>query len=236
MAKTDNHSKMYINSDGERVMRITEIIKVLAKDQLIVWANMLGLKGISYRKELARTANIGTMFHSIIEQYTTPGELAVIDYAEYDVYGYQSQLEATNALKSFFKWYDDVASWYRIKFTEKVIVGKRFGGTIDCGIDGRKDPNKVIFVDYKSSSDFYLTQVLQLCGYVRLYEEVEGPDTVEGVMIVHADKKHGKRAKALFFSRKNLEPMLTCFDCLYNTAVMTRMLDTTWKDLGEEVQ
>lgn len=235
MAKTDNNSKMYINSDGERVMRITEIIKVLAKDQLIVWANMLGLRGISYRKEMTRTANIGTMFHGVIEQYTTPGELAIIDYDEYEVYGFQSQLEVTNALKSFFKWYDRVSSWYHVKFTEKVLVGKNYGGTIDCGIDGREDPNKVIFVDYKSSGDFYLSQVLQLGGYVRLYEEVVGPDTVEGVMIVHADKKNGKPAEALFFSRKKLEPILICFDCLYNTAVMTRMLNTTWRDLGEEV-
>ena len=235
MAKTDNHHKMYINADGQRVLRITEIIRTLAKDQLILWANMLGLKGIQYRKELDRTARIGTMFHGVIEKYTTPGELAVIDFNEYEVYGYQSQLEATNALKSFFKWYDTVSSWYHVKFTEKVVVGKHYGGTIDCGIDGREDPNKVIFVDYKSGSGFYLSYVLQLAGYVRLYEEVEGPDTVEGVMLVHADKKHGKMAEALYFSRAAMDPFLVCFDCLYNTAVATKMLEVTWKSLGETV-
>ena len=235
MAKTDNHSKMYINADGERVLRITEIIKVLAKDQLIIWANMLGLDGIKYRSEMTRMGNIGTMFHGVIEQYMTPGELAVIDFDEYEVYGYQSRLEATNALKSFFKWFENLSRPYNVKFTEKVIVGKRYGGTIDCGIDGWEDPSKVIFVDYKSSRDFYLSQVLQLSGYVRLYEEVNGPDTVEGVMIVHADKKKGKTAKGLFFSRKEMDPFLICFDCLYNTAVMTKMLDTSWKGLGKEV-
>lgn len=235
MAKTDNNHKVYINADGERVMRITEIIKVLAKDQLMVWANMLGLEGISYRKEMIRTSNIGTMFHGVIEQYTTPGELAEIDFDAYEIYDYKSRVEATNTLKSFFKWFDTVSSWYHIKFTEKVLVGKKYGGTIDCGINGRKDPNKVIFVDYKSSKDFYLSQVFQLAGYVRLYEEVEGPDTVEGIMIVHADKKNATPAKALYFSREALEPFLVGFDCLYNTAVVTRMLNTSWRDLGEEV-
>lgn len=235
MGKTDNHNKMYINKHGERVMRITEIIKVLAKDQLIIWANMLGLQGVSYRKEMERTSNIGTMFHSVIEQYTTPGELAIIDYDEYKVYGFQSQLEATNALKSFFKWFDDVQEWYHVKFTEKVVVGDKYGGTIDCGIDGRKDPDKVIFVDYKSGSGFYLSYFLQLAGYVRLYEEVEGSDTVEGVMCVHADKKKGKKAEAFFISRENLDPFMICFDCLYNTAVATKVLEQKWKGLGEEV-
>ncbi|MCM1230252.1 MAG: PD-(D/E)XK nuclease family protein [Ruminococcus flavefaciens] len=207
----------------------------MAKDQLILWANVLGLKGISYRSELERTANIGTMFHGVIEQYTTPGELAIIDYDEYKVYGYQSKKEAANALRSFFTWFDKVAHRYHIKFTEKVVVGKHYGGTIDCGIDGWEDPKKAIFVDYKSGSDFYLSQVLQLAGYVRLYEEVEGPDTVEGVMLVHADKKHGKKAEAIFIHRKKLDPFLVCFDCLYNTAVATKMLESTWRDLCEEV-
>lgn len=236
MAKTDNHHKMYINKNGERVMRITEIIRVLAKDQLIVWANMLGLKGVSYRKEMERTSNIGTMFHGVIESYTTPKELAVIDFEQYQVYGFQSQLEATNALKSFFKWFDGVESWYHVKFTEKVVVGERYGGTIDCGIDGREDPDKVIFVDYKSGSGFYLTYFLQLAGYVKLYEEVEGPDTVEGVMCVHADKKHGKKAEAFYIPREKLGPFITCFDCLYNTALATKMLDARWKEFGEEVE
>lgn len=235
MAKTDNHSKMYINSDGERVLRITEIIKILAKDQLILWANMLGLKGVRYRSELDRTSNIGTMVHGILEQYTTPGQLAIIDYDEYKVYGYQSQLEATNALKSFFKWMDGAKDWYHVKFTEKVLVGKRYGGTIDCGIDGIEDPKKVIFVDYKTGSGFYLSYVLQLAGYVRLYEEVEGPDTVEGVMLIHGDKKDGEKAEALYFSRKAMDPFLVCFDCLYNTAVATKMLEATWLDLGKYI-
>jgi len=234
--KTDNHNKVYINADGERVMRITEIIKVLAKDQLMVWANMLGFKGIDYKKELERTANIGTMFHGVVEQLTDPKQLAYIDYDAYDVYGFQSRVEATNALKSFFQWYDELSVKYRVKFREKQVVGKHYGGTIDCGIDGFEDPDKVIFVDYKTSPNFYLSQYLQLGGYVRVWEEVHPDVKVEGVMVILADKKHGEKAKALLIKREQLEMILICFDCLYNTAVMTRMLNQTWKDLGEEIE
>lgn len=236
MLKTDNNHKMYINADGERVMRITEIISVLAKDQLATWANMIGLQGIKYRDELDRTANIGTMMHAVMEAYHTPGELAVFDFAEFGIYDYKSQQEARNILMSIFKWMKDVQSWFHVVFVEKVVIGKKYGGTIDCGIKGRKDPKKVIFVDYKSSKDFFASQFIQLGGYVRVYEEVNGPDSVEGVMVIHADKKHGKKAKAFFIPRENMEPFMICFDCLYNTAVATKMLNVHWREFGEEVK
>lgn len=236
MGKTDNHNKMYINAKGQRVMRITEVIKVLAKDQLMTWANMLGFKGIDYRKELERTSNIGTMFHGVVEQFMDPKQLALIDYDEYKVYGFQSQVEATNAIKSFFLWFEDVKSRYKIKFTEKVIIGETLGGTIDCGINGFEDPEKVIFVDYKTSPNFYLTQFLQLAGYVKIYEEVNGPGTVEGVMVILADKKNGNKARARLIKRKAMDVLLLCFDCLYNTAVATRSLNQSWFALTEEVK
>ena len=235
MPKTDNHNKMYINDHGKRVMRITEVIKVLAKDQLITWANMLGFKHIDYRKELNRTSNIGTMLHAIIEQYMDPSQLAIIAYDEYGVYGFQSQLEATHAIDSFFKWYDGIKDRYHVQFTEKVVIGEELGGTIDCGISGFDDPDKVIFVDYKTSPNFYLTQFLQLAGYVKIYEEKFGKDTVEGVMVVSADKKHGDKAKARMIKRDKLDPIIVCFDCLYNTAVATKTLNSCWFDLTQEV-
>lgn len=235
MPRADNHSKMYINKDGKRVMRVTEVIKVLAKDQLITWANMLGFKHVDYKKELERTSNIGTMFHSIIEQYMDPKQLAVIDYAEYGVNDYMSQVEASNAINSFFKWYEDVKDKYHVKFTEKVVIGDRLGGTIDCGIDGFKDREKVIFVDYKTSPNFYLTQFLQLCGYVGIYEELYGKDSVEGVMVILADKKKGARARARMIPRDKLEMLMICFDCLYNTALTTKALNSCWYELTEVV-
>lgn len=47
---TNNNNKVYINANGERVLRVTEVIKMLSKDQLLFWANMLGFKQVSYKK------------------------------------------------------------------------------------------------------------------------------------------------------------------------------------------
>lgn len=233
--KTDNHNKAYINSKGEKVMRITEVVKILAKDQLMTWANMLGFKGIDYKKELERTANVGTMFHGVVEQFMNPKQLAYIDYSAYGVYGFQSEVEATNAIHSFFTWFEDVKDRFKIKFTEKVVVGESLGGTIDCGIEGFVDKNKVIFVDYKTSTSFYLAQFLQLAGYIRIYEEVYGEDTVEGVMVVLANKKTGAKARARYIPREKMESILLCFDCLFSTACATKQLNTNWWQLGEDI-
>jgi len=51
MKKTDNNYKAYINKYGERVMRVSEIIKLIGKEQITIWANMLGFKGIKYKDE-----------------------------------------------------------------------------------------------------------------------------------------------------------------------------------------
>lgn len=60
MGKKDkNHFETYVNAKGERVMRVSTVINKLAKDQIAIWANMLGFKHIDYKKELERTANIG---------------------------------------------------------------------------------------------------------------------------------------------------------------------------------
>ena len=40
MKKTDNNYKAYINKYGERVMRVSEIIKLIGKEQITIWANM----------------------------------------------------------------------------------------------------------------------------------------------------------------------------------------------------
>lgn len=233
--KAGNNYRYYINRNGERVMRVTDVIKILAKEQLLLWSNALGFKGIKYRDELERTANIGSLCHDVLQSYFNPHRLAEVDYDKFGVEDYGDRAEVINALESFFVWYKNFTKLhtYSVKFTERVVVGENLGGTIDLGIDGWKDPKKVIFVDYKTSGDFYLTQFLQLAGYVTIYEEVEGPDTVEGIMVVRLSKKAGKKAEARYISREKLDPFILCFQCMLDVAVGTRILDTNLRELTE---
>lgn len=234
---TDNHRKVYTNSRGERVMRVTEVIKIMAKDQLVTWANMLGFKHISYRQELERTSNIGSLVHDVLEKYSNKRVLADIDFNAFNVQDYGDRLEVRNALDSFFKWLEAMKDHrtFNVKFTELVVVGETLGGTIDCGIEGWKNPDKVIFVDYKTSKGFYLTQFLQLAAYAMIYEEVYGKDTVEGIMVVILDKKHGDKGQARFIGAKDLDIFINCFKFMFNLAVSTKMLDSQLLDITQRI-
>lgn len=238
MAKiTNNNYKYYVNKHGEHVMRVSDVIKILAKDQLLVWANMLGFKRIVYKDELNRTANIGSLCHEVIEKYFRKDTLATVDYDDWNISDYGDKLEVKWALQSFFTWFRKFTTThkYHVKFTERVVVGEHLGGTIDCGIDGWDDPSKVIFVDYKTSKTFYLTQFLQLAAYVMLYEEVEGEDTVEGIMVVRLSKDYDRKAEARYISRKNLNPFIICFQCMYDVACGTSMLQSNLTELTEKL-
>lgn len=231
----ENQGKVYVNADGERVMRVTEVIRCLAKEQINFWANMLGFKGVSYKKELDRTANIGSMCHGIIENYTNPNRLAIIDYDEFHVYDDYSKVEVRRALDSFFKWFEGMKDKYKVISTELTVVGKSLGGTIDCIIEDWDNPKKVIFVDYKTSSDFYLTQFLQLVGYVMIYEEVYGKDTVSGVMVVRLDKKNGRRAEAKLLRSDKMKLLKLMFKSLFEVAWSQKMLNDTYLEMLETI-
>lgn len=231
MGRTNNNLKAYINKHGERVPRVSEVIKTLAKDSLITWANFLGFKHVDYKKELERVRNIGSLCHDVLEGYFNTDRLAEIDFELFDVSDYGSKMEVRLALESFIKWYKRFIknNTYNVKFTELTVVGETLGGTIDCGIDGWKDPNKVIFIDYKTSGDFYLTQFLQLAAYTMLYEEIYGPDTVEGVMVVRLDKK-GRTGEARFLPRKKMKEYIICFQCLYDVTMGIKFLNANFKE------
>ena len=234
MNHTNNHNKVYINADGKRVMRVTEVIRRLSKDQIAFWANMLGFKGISYKKELDRTANIGSLAHDVIEKFVDPKKLAIVDYDTYGITDPQDIIEANRCMESLIKWYKGVKSKFKVLHTEFTVVGETLGGTIDCIIEDWDHKDKVIFVDWKSSG-FYLTQFLQLAGYVMIYEEIYGEGSVGGVMVVAADKKKGHRAQAKLLRRKHLKLFMHMFKHLFETAYLEKTLESIYPDLLEDI-
>lgn len=234
MQHTDNHMKAYYNSKGQRVMRVSQVIKRLAKEQIAMWANMLGFKGVSYKKELERTANIGSLCHDVLEHFVNPNRLAIIEYEAYGLDEW-SIPEAKKALMSFFAWYKNNKERFKVLHTEFVVVGETLGGTIDCIIESWYNKDKVIFVDYKTSGDVYLTQYLQLAAYVMIYEEVYGKDTVDGVMILHLDKKHGRPAEGKLIRYKDLKMFMVMFKSLFEVAYCEEMLNGVYKEMIETI-
>ena len=227
---TDNNHKCYLSPSGKPVLRISQVIQTLAKEQLVFWANMLGWKHISYQDELDRTANIGTFAHGVIEQYYNKREICIYDYEAYGIYRFSDKNEAYNAAKSFFKWLKKNERNYKVLETEYSLVNEDVGGTIDCIIESPTGPDKVILVDYKTSSKIHFTQFLQLAGYVMLYEDVHGRNTVAGAMVMRLDKRHGDKAEAKFISYKDMIPYIECFKSLMTVAYLSKALEANMRN------
>lgn len=232
---TDNHVKVYINAHGDHVMRVSEVIKTLGKDELIRWANRIGLQGVSYDAKLNEEANVGSLCHDMIEHYTTPGKLAILDYDAYDIIYHDLKLKVRRALESFLLWYKNRKHPYKVLHTEFVVVGEYLGGTIDCIIEDWDDPHKVIFVDYKTSRMFMLTHFLQLAAYAMLYEEIYGEGRVGGIMVIKLDKYDGTKAKAKLIRRKKLVSLMQMFRKLFEVTVFKKALEKSVISDAEDI-
>lgn len=215
-AVANNHHHHYTTSIGRDVPRVTEVIGFMSKDSIPRWANYLGFKHIRYDAELDRTANIGTAVHEVLESFNDPNRIASItdamDFCK--IYNWGDRVEVRNAIYSFFLWYRKHREKYHPVSFEETIVTHELGGTIDVVLNGLKDSNKVILGDYKTSSDIYFTQVLQLAAYCKLYEEKHGEGSVEGVVIFRLDKKNGNEAETYYLSRKLLDFYIPAFEYL----------------------
>lgn len=228
---TDNHGKVYINAHGKPVMRISEVIRTLGKDQLAVWANILGFKKIRYKDELDRTANIGTMVHGILEDLADEYTVTELNrFGEFGIYSYSDRLEAMNAVNSFLLWQKKNEDLYKVVATEVVMVGEEVGGTTDVILQSPWHKDRVIIGDYKTAKAVYLSMYLQAAGYIKLYEELNGAKTCDGAVIFQLDKHCGTRAKPKFIKRKAMQKYIDAFEALLVVAKSVKKLEHDLKD------
>lgn len=228
---TDNHGKVYINAHGKPVMRISEVIRTLGKDQLVVWANILGFKKIRYKDELDRTANIGTMVHGILEDLADETTVTELDrFGEFGIYSYSDRLEAMNAVNSFLLWQKKNEDLYKVVATEVVMVGEEVGGTTDVILQSPWHKDRVIIGDYKTAKAVYLSMYLQAAGYIKLYEELNGAKTCDGAVIFQLDKHYGTRAKPKFIKRKAMQKYIDAFEALLVVAKSVKKLEHDLND------
>lgn len=152
---------IYKNQHNEDVPSVTTILKVINKDKLINWANMLGFRRINYENELNRTAAIGTLTHMMIESYITNGSGTLIGVP----YDRAILNEARERYLTFEKYIIMNGINFNEPITEKTFVCEQFGGTIDClaYING-----VYTLMDFKTSKKIYDSHLIQLGGYLLL--------------------------------------------------------------------
>jgi hypothetical protein len=151
---------VYRNKEKKRIPSVTTITGLLAKPQLLPWANGLGLKGIEYKKYMDDVANVGTLVHELIQGYFTGEEVDLKEYSQNDIE------RANNSMKSFHNWVSSVEI-KPIK-NEIKLESDKFGGTTDMLAEINGELN---LVDFKTGNGIYDDYFIQLAGYNLMLKE-----------------------------------------------------------------
>lgn len=179
----DNTHIQYINGEGQQVPSVTTVLKIIAKDALVHWANSLGWKRRSVKEVLEETSYVGTMSHHYVEEIIK-GNNPTYD----EIRGIRTDLamDIVNCVKSFKLWW--AVNSYRVQIIsiEESLVGDECGGTPDviCLLDG-----ELTVLDFKTAKSFYYTQFLQICKCADLYENnVDNKSQFQNVAILRLNK------------------------------------------------
>lgn len=168
----NDNSNRYYNKEGKSVPRVTEILSaMLHSDALMIWSNNLGLRGLRYKEELKRAANLGTQAHFYIEQYLRD----------------KIKSDSNTPFLGYILWEEALASkglYIKPVLIEEKLQCKWFGGTCDAVLDIN---GKLYLVDFKTSNHVTYKYFLQLAAY--MYMLRERGIIVQGVIVLQLDKK-----------------------------------------------
>lgn len=164
----------YINSNGEKLPSVTQILGVINKPALINWANKMGLQGIKTNEVLRNTADIGTLAHEIIESWIKNRKPNWKDYTQ------EQRLQACKCARRFFEWKDKQEKFAPIVSEISLVSEKyQYGGCIDliANLNGKRT-----VIDFKTSSGIWDEAKYQTSAYYNMANE-NGFDCVD-VMII----------------------------------------------------
>lgn len=210
---------VYKDSKGNRVPGVTTIIGVLAKPQLITWANRLGLDGIDSTKYVDNLASVGTLVHHLILCKFKEATPDLSDFTENQI------MMASGSMLSFNSW----ESTHKVVpfLIEQPLVSEDLGvgATPDllCNLD-----DVATIVDFKSGRGLYIEVVLQLAAYAHILRE-QGWEISQG-RAVRVGRELGEGFEVVEFTREALDAGFEAFmNCLGLYRGMQEIRKSYWK-------
>ena len=156
--------------NGYKVPRVTEILGFIDTQDLLGWANYMGLKHQKYRDIMNEASSIGTRAHNNIEKYLK-GEKVVVQSTAYE---------------GFLLWWNQITAENKVEVLgqEETLVCEYFGGTYDMlmSING-----KVYLVDFKTSNHVGYKYFMQLAAYRYMLYRCKGI-SISGCIVLQLDK------------------------------------------------
>lgn len=198
--KTKAHT-VYRNQAGERVPGVTTILNLIAKPNLIVWANRLGLQGIDSTKFRDEKGLIGELAHAFIMGQLKKEETDTSDYSQ------QQITDAQYCISEWKKWWEPQG--VESILIESPVVSELFqtGGTPDHL--GRRG-EEVILDDWKTG---YVGKeaYIQTCTYREFLIE-NGLPAADKIRIVSLPRSAEESLK--IYTYTNFENGWQYFKCL----------------------
>ena len=194
---------IYKNKEKKRVPSVTTILGVMAKPALKFWANKLGLEGVNVRDYVDNLADIGTLAHSMCEEYLTNEP---IDKEKYN----KEQIETAKiCLSKFYEWVkenDPQDSQCEMQLVSEMY---QYAGTCDlyCTLNGKK-----VLVDFKTCKAIYGEQHTQVFAYKQLLEENGYPVDECRILRIGRSEEEGFEEVILNKGDLHKERFLTCLE------------------------
>ena len=208
----------YFNSKNEPVPSVTTVLKILYKDGLLEWSNIIGRRGISYTKFLEDRATFGSLVHELIESDIVGKDPAILGMDKY-------MNEAIDLVRKFKVVKEDLCISNPI--TELPLVCDTYGGTIDiiCDIETASGSIKILG-DFKTSKTVYETQFIQLGGYLNLIK-INLPDVYKEIQQCVIFSITKEKITMRYISKDDCEK--------YFTSMFMELLSvyTRWKNVRE---
>jgi hypothetical protein len=159
---------VYRLADGTRVPSVTTVLgAVIAKPQLVRWANREGLAGREIGQTLSAAADVGTYVHELARSDLSGVEPKLPDLLP------EQQAQAAAAFTRYLEW----KSRRRVRpvAVECQMVSEqyRFGGTYDAIMEDldRPESDRLEIWDYKTSGGIWDDYLYQTAGYRQLAHE-----------------------------------------------------------------
>jgi hypothetical protein len=208
LAKHKAHTRYRLKS-GAIVPGVTTITGAglgWNKQQLIRWANKMGLAGVDTVKFVNDKALIGTLAHAIVTDSLQGIETGTDDYS-------QNQIElAENSALSFFEWANGKDIQPLLIETPLISEAHEFGGTPDIYADvgGKRE-----LIDLKTGSGIYDEMIIQVTAYKHLL--IENGRFVDTVRILNIPRTEDEAFSEKLISIKQQEVAWKIFlNCLEN--------------------
>jgi hypothetical protein len=148
-----------------RVPSVTTVLSTLGwgSENLLTWANNLGLDGKKHTEERQKAADVGTCAHDMIDCYLHKRRMDSDPYTP-DV------IEAARpAFNAYLSWAKDHRVEVLASEFPLVSSAHRYGGTPDALV--RINRTETVLLDFKTSKWLFAKHVIQVVAYLDLISE-----------------------------------------------------------------